>query len=194
MENDRMSQTLTMSIQSVSPAILNSEDRLVRQSLQGDQQAFGALVRRHQNRVFRLVGRFYRKAEDVEDTAQEVFLLIWRKLATYRREAPFEHWLTRLTLNLCYQRLRKKKIKKVNIESVAEPQAPPASDPTAKLEAERLLAHLSGQDRFILLLLYGEGWSVQEIADNLGWTRSNVKIRAFRARKRLRKILDSEVK
>ena len=68
--------------------------------------------------------------------------------------------------------------------------AAPASDPTARLEVERLLARLAPADRFLLTLLEGEGWSVAEIAEKLGWTAVNVKVRAHRARKRLRKILE----
>ena len=66
----------------------------------------------------------------------------------------------------------------------------PSSDPSAGLDVERLLALLDPRDRFILLMLDGEGWSVEEIAGRMQWTRSNVKVRAHRARKKLRTLLE----
>ena len=75
----------------------------------GDRAAFEALVKRYERRVFRLAGRFFRRPEEIEDVAQETFLTIWRKLDTYRARAPFEHWLTRVCLNCCYARFRKRR-------------------------------------------------------------------------------------
>lgn len=83
-----------------------AEARLIAASLGGDQAAFAALVRRHQSRVFLLAGRFFRHREDVEDVSQETFFTAWRKLRTYEARAPFEHWITRVCLRLCYSRLR----------------------------------------------------------------------------------------
>jgi len=169
-----------------------TDDRhLVEAARNGDDGAFGALVRRHQQRVFRLAGRFFRKREDVEDVAQETFLIAWEKLPSFRGEAPFEHWLTRLCLNCCYGRLRKKKVLEEPFSADVEA---PSSSPDARIEVQRLLRRLSVEDRFILLLLDGEGWSVAEIADKLGWSRVNVKVRAHRARKRLRALLNEESK
>ena len=63
-------------------------------------------------------------------------------------------------------------------------------DPDARMEVERLLRALKPEERFILLLLDGEGWSVAEIGERLGWTKVNVKVRAHRARKKLRRLLE----
>lgn len=169
--------------------VAEREADLVEKSLGGDRHAFSALVRLHQHRVFRLAGRFFRQHEDLEDAAQETFLTAWQKLPTYRQEAPFEHWLTRVCLNTCYQRLRSTQV----LDPLPEGELPgqvSAADPDAGMEIERLMKRIGPEDRFILLLLDGEGWSVAEIAERLGWTRVNVKVRAHRARKRLRKILE----
>jgi len=174
-----------------APDADHDEARLVRDSLGGDSDAFARLVRLHERRVFRLVGRFFRRPEDVEDIAQEVFLTAWRKLKTYRAEAPFEHWLTRVTLNLCYEKLRKRRPAEQPLDGESH-LGTTGSDPTAGIEAERLLGALEAADRFVLLLLYGEGWTVAEIADRLGWTQVNVKVRAHRARKKLRRLLEQE--
>jgi RNA polymerase sigma-70 factor (ECF subfamily) len=174
-----------------APEDETAEARWIAASRDGDSDAFAELVRLHQRRVFRLVGRFFRRPEDVEEVAQETFLTAWSKLGTYRAEAPFEHWLTRVCLNCCYGNLRRRK----SLEDVTQPldsePAVPAPDPAATLEVEQLLRPLAPADRFILLLLYGEGWSVAEIAERLGWTAVNVKVRAHRARKKLRRLLEA---
>ena len=174
-----------------APEAGHDEACLVSDSLGGDSEAFARLVHLHQRRVFRLVGRFFRRHEDVEDVAQEVFLTAWRKLRTYRAEAPFEHWLTRVCLNCCYERLRKRRPVEQSLDGDGN-LAAPGADPTVGLEAERLLGALEPEDRFVLLLLHGEGWTVGEIATRLGWTRVNVKVRAHRARKKLRRLLEQE--
>lgn len=164
------------------------EADLVRAGLDGDEAAFAELVRRHQYRVFRLAGRFFRHREDVEDVAQETFLTAWRRLATYEARAPFEHWITRVCLRLCYARLARERRREEPLgsqELVAQPH-----DLVAGIDVERLLSRLGPSDRFVLLLLDGEGWSVKEIAERIGWTATNVKVRAFRARRRLRRLLE----
>ncbi len=166
------------------------EASLIAACRRGDEEAFARLVRRHERRVFRLAGRFFRQREEVEDVAQQTFLTVWQKLDTYRAKAPFEHWLTRVCLNCCYERLRKKQ---PPLEPLHEDDATSLSQPTARLEVERLLRVLPATDRFILLLLHGEGWSVAEIAERLGWSRANVKVRAHRARKKLRQLLAEEL-
>jgi len=171
------------------PVVASDEARLVAASLNGDDEAFAGLIRLHQRRVFRLAGRFFRQRADIEDVAQETFLNAWSKLGTYRAKAPFEHWLTRVCLNCCYERLRKKKRMEQSLDDQIDPEAPRA-DPTAALEVQRLLENLPPADRFVLLMLDGEGWSVAEIAERLGWSRVNVKVRAHRARKRLRRLLE----
>jgi len=167
-----------------------AEAKLIAESLGGDQAAFAALVRRHQSRVFLLAGRFFRRREDVEEVAQETFFTAWRRLRTYEARAPFEHWITRVCLRLCYARLASDRRR----EDPLPPSdlAAPRHDPTAAIDVERLLARLSPSDRFVLLLLDGEGWSVKEIAERVGWTVTNVKVRAFRARRKLRQVMEDE--
>lgn len=165
-----------------------TEAELIAASRGGDEAAFAQVVKRHQSRVFRLAGRFFRQREDVEELAQETFLVAWRRLGTYEGRAPFEHWITRVCLRLCYARLAALRRREEPL-GPGEPAAP-SHDPAASIDIERLLAQLSPSDRFVLLLLYGEGWSVKEIAERIGWTATNVKVRAFRARRRLRRVLE----
>ena len=168
-------------------AIDAEEARLVAASRGGDQAAFAELVHRHKARVFRLAGRFFLRREDVEDVAQETFITAWRRLSTYAAKAPFEHWITRVCLRLCYARLSSERRRETPVPAEATRATP---NLVAAIDLERLLARLTPADRFVLLLLDGEGWSVQEIAERIGWTATNVKVRAFRARRRLRAILE----
>jgi RNA polymerase sigma-70 factor (ECF subfamily) len=184
-----MELVLTVGSSEAPARPLDSDEAvLIAASLKGDSSAFGDLVRLHQHRVFRIVGRFFRRREDVEEVAQETFLTAWRKLGTYRARAPFEHWLTRLCLNCCYGRLRRSRPEEEPLSEATGASDSP--DPGAALELERLLGTLPPEERFILLLLDGEGWSAAEIAEKLGWTRVNVKVRAHRARKKLRRLLE----
>lgn len=168
----------------------DEEAQLVAAARKGDDGAFAELVRLHQRRVFRLAGRFFRRREEVEDAAQQTFLTAWRKLDTYKAKAPFEHWLTRVCLNCCYEELRRRRASEVELDREV---TAPRSDPNARLDVERLLAHLPSADRFVLQLMHGEGWSTAEIAERLGWSRSNVKVRAHRARKKLRRLLEEDL-
>jgi RNA polymerase sigma-70 factor (ECF subfamily) len=178
--------TMAVSLSGKDRELHDDEAELIAACRRGDSEAFGELVARHQQRVFRLAGRFFRRREEVEDVAQETFLQAWRRLDTYRAKAPFEHWLTRVCLNCCYGRFRERRDDNLPLEYDV-PTSP--GDPTARLEVERLLGSLPGEDRFLLLLLHGEGWSVAEIAQRLGWSRAKVKVRAHRARKKLRGLL-----
>lgn len=173
------------------PAAPDAEEaRLIAACRRGDEAGFAELVRRHQRRVFRLAGRFFPRPEEVEEVSQETFLAAWRKLESYRGEAPFEHWLTRICLNCCYARLRRRRLPEGTMPGEV---TAPATDPNARIEVERLMRRLPSADRFMLLLLHGEGWTVQEIARQLGWSRVAVRVRAHRARRKLRQLLEEGI-
>jgi RNA polymerase sigma-70 factor (ECF subfamily) len=172
------------------PAAESDEAIWIAAARGGDQTAFEALVKRYERRVFGLAGRFFRRPEEIEDVAQETFLTIWRKLDTYRARAPFEHWLTRVCLNCCYARFRKRRPDQTH-DALPE-IATAGEDVGLRLDTERMLAALEPEDRFVLQLLHGEGWTVLEISEKLGWSRSKVKVRAHRARRKLRNLLTGE--
>ncbi len=154
----------------------------------GDRDAFEYLVTKYQRRVFQLSGRFFRRPEDVEEAAQETFLTAWRKLDRYSRRAPFEHWLTRVCLNTSLGILRRqKKTEPLPMEIVAR-----SPGIEVRIEASQMIARLAPADAMVLRLLHAEGWTVAEIAHRLGWTQANVKVRAHRARAKLRKWAEEE--
>src|SRR5690349_5178363 len=77
------------------------DETLVRDTLAGDESAFQELITRHKVRVFGTCARFARDGQQLDDLSQEVFLRAWRKLRGFRGDAPFEHWLARLTVSAC---------------------------------------------------------------------------------------------
>src|ERR1700719_3166588 len=139
------------------------EDReLVRRAQKEDKEAFEELVRRHQNRVFAVAGGILRRREDVEDIAQQVFVKAYFSLKRFDQRAAFSTWLYKITVNECWDLLRKKKVRPLVYESdLSEEQArqyavsgetgreaPDISEKLAdRQRVERLLDGLEDRDR-----------------------------------------------
>jgi RNA polymerase sigma-70 factor, ECF subfamily len=172
------------------------DESLVRATLAGDESAFRELITRHKARVFGTCARFARDNQQLDDLSQEVFLRAWRKLRSFRGDAPFEHWLARLTVTACYDFLRKERRHREPValdEMVFEMRDHTVDNAIAAGRARELLdwamRSLSADERLILTLLEIEERSVREISALTGWSESNVKVRAFRARARLKTII-----
>jgi RNA polymerase sigma-70 factor (ECF subfamily) len=183
----------------VSAKSSTSDEQLVDATLAGDDNAFAELALRHKSRVFGVASRFAHDAAELEDICQDVFVQAYFKLRQYRRDSPFEHWVLRITTHKCYDYLRKRRrsgsIVSVDamLESGYEPSAPEHPDPHPDLERlHAALAQLSAKERLVITLLELEERSVQEIAGLTGWSASNVKVRAFRARAALRKLMENQ--
>jgi RNA polymerase sigma-70 factor (ECF subfamily) len=177
------------------------DDReLVRRAQREDQEAFEELIRRHQHRVFAVAGGILRRREDVEDIAQQVFLKAYFSLKRFDQRAAFSTWLYKITVNECWDLLRKKKVRPLVYESdLSEEQAkqviaaegknsggPDISDRLeARQRVERLLEGLDERDRLMLILKEVEGFAVEEIAQVLDLNANTVKVRLFRARRRI---------
>jgi RNA polymerase sigma-70 factor, ECF subfamily len=178
-----------------------ADDReLVRRAQGEDQEAFEELVRRHQHRVFAVAGGILRRREDVEDIAQQVFVKAYFSLKRFDQRAAFSTWLYKITVNECWDLLRKKKVRPLVYESdLSEEQArqvtgaeekdgggPDISDRlVARERVERLLEGLDERDRLMLILKEVEGFAVEEIAEVLDLNANTVKVRLFRARRRI---------
>src|ERR1700688_4636875 len=177
------------------------DDReLVRRAQGEDKEAFEELVRRHQNRVFAVAGGILRRREDVEDIAQQVFVKAYFSLKRFDQRAAFSTWLYKITVNECWDLLRKKKVRPLVYESdlseeqarqviAAEGKNSGGPDISDRLEArervERLLEGLDERDRLMLILKEVEGFAVEEIAKVLDLNANTVKVRLFRARRRI---------
>lgn len=189
---------------SPAPAATEPSDAaLVAGARAGDLGAFETLMRRHSPRVFATVRRYTRRESDVEDLAQEIWIKAHQKLDGYRGEAPFEHWLMRLAVRTCYDALRAaRRNREASFTDLTEAEHQwlmdrlPSREPRDPHDAEaardlvqRLLEQLSPADRLVLTLLELEDRSVKEVAALTGWSVPTVKVRAFRARSRMRRLL-----
>lgn len=166
-------------------------------TLNGDQDAYANLVNRHQTRVASRMWRFTRDALDHADLVQEVFVQAYLSLKGYRGAAPFEHWLARIATRVGYRfwkrAARERLTQPVPIEDLEHLMSWDLQDVDPVLAGETLhalLDRLPPRDRLVLVLRYVEECSVQETARLTGWTQSMVKVQAWRARKKLRTLLE----
>ena len=178
-----------------------ADDReLVRRAQGDDREAFEELMRRHQHRVFAVAGGILRKREDVEDIAQQAFVKAFFSLKRFDQRSAFSTWLYKITVNECWDMLRKKKVRPLVYESdlseeqarqviASEEKVNVGPDVSERLEAReqvnRLLDVLDERDRWMLILKEVEGFSIEEIAEILGLNANTVKVRLFRARRRI---------
>lgn len=171
----------------------------VRQSRQGDSDAYRRLIERNQEHVSRILWRFSRDRLVHEELVQDVFVEAYMSLRSYRGKAPFANWLSRIATRVGYhywrQIARRHKTENFSLEEwdrVADPRepGPEEMDPgRAAALVHRLLAMLGPRDRLVLTLRYLEGCDVAETAHRTGWTKGMVKVQSLRARKRLEKLL-----
>jgi RNA polymerase sigma-70 factor, ECF subfamily len=179
-----------------------TESELIAAVLKGDAASFEPLIQKYSPRVFATARRYARRESEIEDIAQEVWLKAFSKLASFRGEAPFEHWLMRMTVRTCYDFLRGHQRNRESAFSelsepetdwlerfVADPGNAAEDADAAKLLVGRVLEKLSPSARLVITLLEIEDRSVKEIAGLTGWSVPLVKVRAFRARGEMRKIM-----
>ena len=180
-----------------------NDAELIKAVLAGDQASFEVLVAKYQPRIFGTARKYARRESEVEDIVQEVFLKAYTKLASFRGDSPFEHWLMRLAVRTCYdflrehQRSREQTLSDITdeetnwLERVAagDPPNDPHSVAAARTVIHRLLEQLSPESRLIIQLLEIEEKSLKEIAKLTGWSIPMIKVRAFRARAAMRKTL-----
>lgn len=160
-------------------------------------------MRRHSPRVFGIAGRLFRRREMVEEAAQEVFLKAYTQLASYEGRGSFEGWLTRIAVNTCLNMLRTAKRRpelsvsdltddetewlEQRVARISEQRQASVEEQLVKAElAEKVLDTMAPDDRLVLVLVDGNGFSVREAAEMTGWSESKVKVRAMRARRRMR--------
>jgi len=176
------------------------ERQLVRRAQKGDKNAFELLVQRHQHRVFAVARGILKRQEDVEDIAQQVFVKAYFSLKRFDQRAAFSTWLYKITVNECWDLLRKRKARPLVYEadfseeqlkqySASEQRANNGPDTSERMamrqRLDSMLAQLDERDRAMLILKEVEGFSVEEIADSLGLNANTVKVRLFRARRRV---------
>jgi RNA polymerase sigma-70 factor, ECF subfamily len=182
-----------------------TDDELVKSVLAGDETAFELIFERYRRLVVYLVGRFFNQRETIEDITQQSFTKAYFSLKEFRgeNEKSLQSWLSRLTVNVCYDELRRKQRKPENlfsdlsdndfdyVENLAGRTA--SNDEKVFVDkdlTEKLLSGLEVEDRLAITLYYAEEHTVSEVAEKLGWSESKLKTRLFRTRNYLRNILN----
>ena len=173
---------------------------LVRRVQNGDEMAFRDLVERYQSKVFSIIYGILRNHNDAEDIAQQVFAKVYFSIRNFDFRSSLLTWIYKITVNECYDYLRKKKVRKLVYESdfseddaMMMENSGAAVDPGLPIDevlaqrdlAVKLLEKISEEDRSLLLLKEVEGHSVEELAGMTGMNENTIKVKLFRARQKL---------
>jgi RNA polymerase sigma-70 factor (ECF subfamily) len=170
----------------------------IRLSLAGDGTAYARLVERYQEKVGMRMWRFTRDTSMQRELVQDVFVEAYVSLRTYKAKAPFEHWLAKISTAVGYRYWRKKTRERLNptipIEDWDQVLAvePDSLDPEkAARILHALMEQLPPRDRLVLMLRYIENRSIEETAELTGWTQTMVKVQAWRARSKLKRLFEA---
>ena len=176
---------------------------LVAAALQHDEDAARELVRRLYPLVLKLVRSHRPRRAAEEDLCQMIFIKIFQKLSQFSGKVPLEHWVSRVAINTCINQIQAEKVRPElrhadlsdeeiavvqNLAATADELGPDRSFAARDL-VERLLAALKPAERLVIDLLYLQQHSVAEIQALTGWGASLVKVRAFRARQKMKQQL-----
>jgi RNA polymerase sigma-70 factor (ECF subfamily) len=183
------------------PSAELTEAEAIERAKQGDAEAFQALYDKHKRRVYSLCLRMTANTAEAEDLAQEAFLQLYRKIATFRGESAFSTWLHRLSVNVVLMHLRKKSLPLVSLEETTQgteedsPRKDFGADDVAlagsldRLQLQRAVDSLPPGYRMIFVLHDIEGYEHNEIAKIAGCSIGNSKSQLHKARMKLRDLL-----
>jgi RNA polymerase sigma-70 factor, ECF subfamily len=178
----------------------NSEEAaLVRRVQSRDEMAFREIVERYQAKVFSIIYGILRNHNDAEDIAQQVFAKIYFSIQSFDFRSSLLTWIYKITVNECYDYLRKKRVRKLVYESdfseedaqrMQNSETATGQAPAVDLQLARkdLVVKLSNEDRSLLLLKEVEGHSVEELSQMTGMNENTIKVKLFRARQKLLKV------
>ena len=179
------------------------EAALVRRAQAADEMAFREIVEHYQSKVFSIIYGILRNHNDAEDIAQQVFTKVYFSIKSFDFRSSLLTWIYKITVNECYDYLRKKKVRRLVYESdfteedaLRMENSEPARDPRLPVDVAlaqrdlvtKLLARLPAEERNLLLLKEVEGHSVEELAKMTGINENTIKVKLFRARQKLLKL------
>jgi RNA polymerase sigma-70 factor (ECF subfamily) len=179
----------------------NSEEAiLVRRVQAKDEIAFKEIVERYQSKVFSIIYGILRNHNDAEDIAQQVFAKIYFSIGNFDFRSSLLTWIYKITVNECYDYLRKKRVRKLVYESdfseddsLKMENSQTAQDQTVAVDKTlerrdlllKMLSKVSEEDRMLILLKEVEGHSVEELAEMTGMNENTIKVKLFRTRQKL---------
>lgn len=176
------------------------EAELVRRCQDGDEAAFRQIVERHQSKVYSIIYGILRNRNDAEDIAQQVFAKIYFSIKGFDFRSSLITWVYKITVNECYDYLRKQKVRKLVYESdLAEDDARTMENSPVAVEKRpaidkrmerrdylmKLLSKVSEEERSLLIHKEVEGLTVEELAEMTGLNENTIKVKLFRARQKL---------
>ncbi|HEX6229748.1 MAG TPA: RNA polymerase sigma factor [Solirubrobacterales bacterium] len=198
-----MSQTVLEPIPSPAAPMTLSDEEVVERVLAGDTSLFEILMRRYNQRLFRVARSILSDDTEAEDVMQEAYVRAFRELANFRGEARFSTWLTRIACHEALARARKgRRLVRLIPHGGGEPPDPPAetAGPERDMENRELQAVLREAVevlpdplRSVFCLREIEGLSTEQTADALGLSEENVRVRLHRAKRSLRQKLDERI-
>jgi len=177
-----------------------SEAEVVRRAKGGDEEAFALIVQQHQNMVYSLALRMVRRSIDAEDVAQQVFTKVFFALKKFDMRSSLSTWIYKIAMNETYDYLRRIKSRRVvfegdlgeDVDEIVESSAraadtaPDAEEQTSRRDyLLKLLEHVSEEERMLLFQKEVEGLTVDELAAKTGINENTIKVKLFRARKKL---------
>ena len=178
------------------------EGSLVRRAQAGEEAAFREIVEKYQSKVFSIIHGIVRHRNDVEDIAQQVFAKVYLSLKSFDFRSSLITWIYKITVNECYDYLRKKRVRKLVYESdfseedsqrmensdTARDKGPAVDSTLEKRDLiVKLLSKVSEEDRSLIMLKEVEGHSVEELAQMTGMNENTIKVKLFRTRQKLLK-------
>ncbi len=176
------------------------EGALVQRAQAGDETAFREIVERYQSKVFSIIHGIVRQRNDVEDIAQQVFAKVYLSLRSFDFRSSLITWIYKITVNECFDYLRKRKVRRLvyesdlsedevrrveNTDPAVEKQIPADASLAQRDYVLKLLTRVSEEERNLLILKEVEGYSVEELAAQTGMNENTVKVKLFRARQKL---------
>jgi RNA polymerase sigma-70 factor (ECF subfamily) len=178
-------------------------DGCLRRWKEGDEAAAEELIRHIFPVISKIVRTHLPRRDDEKDLVQEILMKTFAKLHQYKGDAPITHWVSRLALTTCLDRLRAQKIRpEVRLADLTPEESdvfdaawltgssPDAGDAiSARDLVDKILSSLSPEDRSLILMVDLEGRSLREISDTTGWSISKIKMRLFRVRPQLRQMI-----
>ncbi|HLV40416.1 MAG TPA: RNA polymerase sigma factor [Xanthomarina sp.] len=192
------SVTKDQNMSSKTQMTTNKDQNQINQVLEGNTNAFGVLVDQYKDLVFTLALRMLKNREEAEEVSQDTFIKIFKSLKKFKGDSKFSTWIYKVTYNTCLDRLKKNKRQQQvdSIDEFTEKHVYTIDNALENMvEAERLqaiqecISLLPSEDGFLVTLYYFEEQSLTEISQIIGITANHVKVKLFRSRQKLARIL-----
>jgi RNA polymerase sigma-70 factor (ECF subfamily) len=190
----------TLKLLSIPREEFMDDQKYIEMILQGNREAFSDLVNKHKDMVYTLALRIVKNAEDAEEIAQDAFVKVYKALPGFKGNAKFTTWLFKIVYNTAISKARKARNSNLYLEDISEQTNSIDSDLDILSNLDReeakdilhgFLEKLPVEERTIITLYYLNENTVEEIAQITGLSKSNVKVKLFRSRNKLRSLIQN---